>query len=171
MREDVDIEKLRAVILGGGDPTPFLNKINVKAGDCFFIAGGTPHAIGGGIYLCEIQQNCDTTFRMYDYGRPRELHLSEAALSLKQNSFDDMREGDLLARCGYFTSELVSVNGERSFDSLSDKFISLTVLCGGGSIAYGGGEYPFAERDSIFIPAGEEKYIIRGNTEIIKTTV
>jgi mannose-6-phosphate isomerase len=50
----------------------------VRAGDFFFVPAGTIHAIGGGISLLEFQQNADVTYRLYDYGRPRELHLDDA---------------------------------------------------------------------------------------------
>ncbi|MDG5750978.1 class I mannose-6-phosphate isomerase [Qipengyuania sp. XHP0211] len=49
----------------------------VEAGDAFYIPAGTVHAIGGGVSLIEVQQNSDLTFRLFDYGRPRELHLDE----------------------------------------------------------------------------------------------
>ncbi|KQM61970.1 MULTISPECIES: class I mannose-6-phosphate isomerase [unclassified Sphingomonas] len=49
----------------------------VKAGDFFYAKSGTVHAIGAGITLIEIQQNSETTYRLYDYGRPRELHLDD----------------------------------------------------------------------------------------------
>lgn len=49
----------------------------VKPGDCYFIPAGTVHAIGAGITLAEIQQNADVTYRLFDYGRPRELHLED----------------------------------------------------------------------------------------------
>jgi len=50
----------------------------VAAGDVFYSPGGTIHAIGAGLSLIEVQQNLDLTYRFYDYGRPRELHLDEA---------------------------------------------------------------------------------------------
>lgn len=50
----------------------------VSAGDAFYIPAGTVHAIGGGVSLIEVQQNSDITFRLFDYGRPRELHLDQA---------------------------------------------------------------------------------------------
>lgn len=50
----------------------------VRPGDFFLIPPGTIHAIGGGISLLEIQQNSDVTYRLYDYGRPRELHIEDA---------------------------------------------------------------------------------------------
>src|SRR5689334_13904352 len=46
-----------------------------RRGDTFFVPAGVVHAIGAGLTVCEIQQNSDVTYRMYDYGRPRELHL------------------------------------------------------------------------------------------------
>jgi mannose-6-phosphate isomerase len=49
----------------------------VRAGDFFFVPAGTVHAIGAGISLLEFQQNADVTYRLYDYGRPRELHLDD----------------------------------------------------------------------------------------------
>lgn len=50
----------------------------VRSGDAFYIPAGTVHAIGGGVSLIEVQQNSDITFRLFDYGRPRELHLEQA---------------------------------------------------------------------------------------------
>jgi mannose-6-phosphate isomerase len=49
----------------------------VQPGDFFYIPAGTVHAIGGGIQLIEVQQNCDITYRLFDFGRPRALHLAE----------------------------------------------------------------------------------------------
>ncbi|NYF31334.1 mannose-6-phosphate isomerase [Sphingopyxis sp. JAI108] len=49
----------------------------VKAGDFFYVPSGTVHAIGAGLTLIEVQQNSETTYRLYDYGRPRELHLDD----------------------------------------------------------------------------------------------
>jgi mannose-6-phosphate isomerase len=51
----------------------------VRAGETYFTPAHTVHAIGAGVVLFEIQQNCDITYRLYDYGRPRELHLEQAA--------------------------------------------------------------------------------------------
>lgn len=171
IKDEYSEDQVKTVILSGGDPTLYLNKVPVKAGECYFIAGGTPHAIGGGIYICEIQQNCDTTYRIYDYGRPRELHLEQAAVSLKKLPPRNAVNDNVLAECEYFRSELIKVDGEMTVDADHDKFISLTVVIGKGSISVGEAEYAFEERDSIFIPAGEEKYLLSGNAEIIKTTV
>lgn len=69
-------EALRAGALDGSIED-MLDWKPVKAGDFFYSASGTVHAIGAGITLIEVQQNSETTYRLYDYGRPRELHLDE----------------------------------------------------------------------------------------------
>ncbi|WNO54548.1 class I mannose-6-phosphate isomerase [Stakelama saccharophila] len=75
-REPVDDETLRRAALDGSIEQ-LLDWKPVKAGDFFYSASGTIHAIGAGITLIEVQQNSETTYRLYDYGRPRELHLDE----------------------------------------------------------------------------------------------
>jgi len=75
--EDIDAEAMRAAALDG-TIEDLLVWHPVKAGDFFYIAANTVHAIGGGCSIIEIQQNSDITYRLYDYGRPRELHLEEA---------------------------------------------------------------------------------------------
>ncbi|MGI9362248.1 MAG: class I mannose-6-phosphate isomerase [Parasphingorhabdus sp.] len=60
----------------------------VKPGDFFYIPAGTIHAIGAGIQIIEVQQNADITYRLYDYGRPRELHLDEGMAIVTPNPYD-----------------------------------------------------------------------------------
>ena len=67
-------EAMRAAALDGSIEN-LLTWHPAKPGDFFYIPAGTVHAIGAGIGLIEVQQNCDITYRLYDYGRPRELHL------------------------------------------------------------------------------------------------
>src|SRR5579859_2777797 len=61
-----------------------LNWIKVSAGDMIFVAGGTVHTLGPGSIIVETQQQSDTTYRLYDYGRPRELHLKEGLAAVKE---------------------------------------------------------------------------------------
>jgi mannose-6-phosphate isomerase len=61
-----------------GEVEHLLNWIPVKAGETYFTPAHTVHAIGAGIVLCEIQQNSDVTYRLWDYGRPREIHVEKA---------------------------------------------------------------------------------------------
>lgn len=60
----------------------------VKAGDFFYVPAGTVHAIGAGLSLIEVQQNADVTYRLYDYGRPRELHLDDAVAVARGEAYD-----------------------------------------------------------------------------------
>jgi mannose-6-phosphate isomerase len=78
--------------LKNNDLEPLVHSMNVQAGESIFIPSGRIHAIGGGNLILEIQQNSDTTYRVYDWGRvgldgtPRELHIEE---SLKSSDFND----------------------------------------------------------------------------------
>jgi mannose-6-phosphate isomerase len=74
MRQVMTREELRASALDGSIEDKLFWK-GVKAGDVFYSPAGTVHAIGPGLTLVEVQQNVDLTYRLYDYGRPRELHL------------------------------------------------------------------------------------------------
>ena len=77
LKHEVTAEELRSAALDGSIEE-ILDWRPVRAGDFFYVPPGTVHAIGAGISLLEFQQNQDVTFRLYDYGRPRELHLDEA---------------------------------------------------------------------------------------------
>ena len=75
-RETLNPDALRAAALDGSIEN-LMEWHPVKAGDFFFIPANTVHAIGPGVSLIEVQQNSDVTYRLYDYGRPRELHLDQ----------------------------------------------------------------------------------------------
>ena len=75
-RSDVDGAAMRAAALDGSIEQ-LLEWYPVSAGDFFYIPPGTVHAIGAGVSLIEVQQNSEITYRLYDYGRPRALHLDE----------------------------------------------------------------------------------------------
>lgn len=79
-------EELRAAALDGSIEHK-LDWKPVKAGDFFYSAAGTVHAIGAGITLVEVQQNVDLTYRLYDYGRPRSLHLDEGVAVSRAEPF------------------------------------------------------------------------------------
>lgn len=63
-----------------------LNWVNVYAGDMIYVAGGTVHTLGPGSVIVETQQQSDTTYRLYDYGRPRELHLKDGLAAVKEQA-------------------------------------------------------------------------------------
>ncbi|MDE2435164.1 MAG: class I mannose-6-phosphate isomerase [Sphingomonadales bacterium] len=88
---------MRAAALDGSIES-LLTWHKVQPGDFFYIPPGTVHAIGAGISLVEIQQNTDTTYRLYDYGRPRPLHLSEGIGVANGAPYDDPRRRRMFER-------------------------------------------------------------------------
>lgn len=80
-------EALRAAALDGSIEQ-MLEWRAVEPGDFFYLPAGTVHAIGGGVSLIEIQQNSDTTYRLYDYGRPRALHVEQAVAVAQTAPYD-----------------------------------------------------------------------------------
>jgi mannose-6-phosphate isomerase len=132
LRESVTPERLRKAALSG-EIMELLNWLPAREGDTFFVPAGTIHAIGGGIALCEVQQHSDITYRLYDYGRPRELDL-ERALAVSNLATTSVAQTRLPVECPYFRIEQFTVHGSRS--SVSPECNSIYVaLEGDGSIA------------------------------------
>lgn len=117
-REKISEEKMRASALSG-EIENLLEWFEARPGDTFFIPAGTVHAIGAGLTLCEIQQWSDVTYRLFDYGRPRELHLDEGVRVSRLGPHaarQSAREG-VLVSCPFFTTERVRVDGERRVEA------------------------------------------------------
>ena len=91
-RRALSANELRAASQSG-DIEDIMDWRPVKAGDYFYIPAGTVHAIGAGITLVEVQQYADITYRLYDYGRPRELHLDDGVAVSEARPYDDKRSG------------------------------------------------------------------------------
>ena len=149
----------------------------------FFIEAGTLHAIGKGILIAEIQQNSNTTYRIYDYGRmgkdgkPRELHVEKAkdvtALRPAKQYPEtpaEKHEGytsRLLASCEYFTVSVLDIDGGAELSADSSSFNSLLILEGEGTA----GDVGFKKGDSIFITAGTGSYTVSGKCKAVLTKV
>ncbi len=93
-RQAINKEELRALSLSG-EIENIIDWKSVKAGDYYYIPAGTVHAIGPDVTLIEVQQNADITYRLYDYGRPRELHLDHGIEVSNAKIYDDERSGSL----------------------------------------------------------------------------
>jgi mannose-6-phosphate isomerase len=91
-----------------GEIEQLVHWMPVRPGETYFTPAHTVHAIGAGIVLCEIQQNCDITYRLYDYGRPRELHLDKAA-PLADLGVHPGPIADGVVRSKYFVTESVTL--------------------------------------------------------------
>ena len=159
----------------------YVKKIKVEKGDIFFIKAGLLHAIGAGIMLAEIQQSSDTTYRVYDYGRGRELHLSKAldVIDFKLNS--EKRKGLRVCNSDYDYSyfclndkfALDIINIKTSFKAEGDKqrFYLLTAVDGSGKLSWDGQEIELKETESVLIPAYSEEFKIEGKLKLMKSYV
>ena len=132
-REPLSRPRLRAAAISG-DIEKMLEWHPAKAGDTFFIPAGTVHAIGGGLVLCEIQQYSDITYRLYDYGRPRELHLDHAVAVSKRAPHEARSKpgNGMLVSCPYFTTVRRRIKGRAK---LAPEVRFIVITHGKGTIA------------------------------------
>ncbi len=158
-----------------------LRCVKVKAGDSFFIPDGLVHSIGKGIVIAEIQENDDTTYRLYDYnrrqadGKFRELHIEESIETICPWQDEDIEKrryslgkkgGNNLANCPYFSADKFDIKGKKRFKN--ESWCHILCLDGEGYIS---GE-PVKKGDSYFIPEGIADFVISsltGVTVIIST--
>ena len=144
-----------------------LNIVNVKQGDVFFIEAGTVHAIGKGVFIAEIQQNSNSTYRVYDYnrlgndGKPRELHIQKAldtavteppkskTTAESQPEKIENATKQLLKQCDLFTVYIYEIDGKINLFADENSFINILVIDGSGKID----DMEFKKGDSFFIPS------------------
>jgi len=152
-REPVSEERLRAAAISG-EIEDLLEKHPAAPGDTFFLPAGTVHTIGAGLVLCEVQQYSDVTYRLYDYGRPRELHMDHA-LAVTRREPHPVRQapgGKHLVSCPHFTVVRKRIESPALLPSRKDGFELLIVTEGQGSIA---GE-PVRSGEVFHRPAGSQ---------------
>ncbi len=150
-----------------------LNWIDVFAGDMLYVAAGTVHTIGGGIILVETQQTSDVTYRLYDYGRPRELHIKEglAATKLHTNAGKVVRHAtdasNVLVRSPFFEVEKLTLREDLQAELSGDSPHILVAVSGAGIVESEGMEpITFATGDAVVIPASVRQYRVRPQWEI-----
>lgn len=125
--------------LSNGSVASQVHAITPKAGDSIFIASGRLHAIGAGFLIYEIQQNSDTTYRVFDWnrmgldGKARDLHIEESMASIDFDDFEpgmDQPQGNTLASCEYFVVEQVHLQAGQLLKNPNDRFSIITVVAG-----------------------------------------
>ena len=156
-----------------------LNWLNVYTGDMIYVSGGTVHTLGPGSVIVETQQQSDTTYRLYDYGRPRELHLKEglAAVKLKgasgkvvrpapsQVTDSDNREAPLVA-APYFVVDMFEMKDAQELnirDESGKSSAQILVAVEGCGVVEAAGAEPvtLAKGDAVVVPASVEKFTVR----------
>jgi len=168
-----------------------LNWVDVFAGDMLYVAAGTVHTIGGGMILVETQQTSDVTYRLYDYGRPRELHIKEglAATKLHTNAGKVVGsaglqarvnadkysvqpasagvDSNVLVRSPFFEVEKMKLREDLRAELSGDSPHILVAVNGAGIVESEGMEpITFATGDAVVIPACVRDYRVRPQWEI-----
>jgi len=155
-----------------------LNWINIYAGEMIYVAGGTVHTLGPGAILVETQQQSDTTYRLYDYGRPRELHLKDGLAAIKENVTSGKvirpapttlngggnRRGQLIA-APHFMVDMFELREPQAFrtDDRGKSSVQIMVAVEGCGIVEADGMQPvtLAKGDAVVVPASVESFRVR----------
>jgi len=163
-RERLTPEQLRDAARSG-EIEQLLDWRRVAPGDVIYVPAGTVHAIGAGLTICEVQENSDITYRLYDYGRPRELHLEHGVkVSHLGRHEHDQRTvpltpwRDQLVENPYFRIERLELSRAARLDGGLPFYLLLVCLRGTGRI----GDQPFGLGECWLIPAGASELEISG---------
>ena len=168
-----------------------LNWINVYSGEMIYVTGGTVHTLGPGSIMLETQQQSDTTYRLYDYGRPRELHLKEGLAVIKESSGSGKvvrpapskvngganRRAPLIS-APYFTVDMFELKGPHSFktqDGSGKRSVQILVAVEGCGIVEtpGTNAVTLARGDAVVVPASVDEFQVRPqwSVEFLKASV
>ena len=164
-----------------------LNRVEVKVGDTFFIPAGTVHALGKGIEVVEIQQTSDITYRIYDWnrvdesGQPRELHTALAVDAIDFASDGDKchvryqtksNQAVKLVDCPYFTTNIISLDGSRTFDYASlDSFVLYICTDGEADITLDGTTEHLTPFELVMIPAEADSVELSGQATLLEVYI
>ena len=168
LREGVSRADFRAAV-ESGNLASVMREVEVRPGDVFFIPAGLLHAIGAGILIAEIQQNSDTTYRVWDYdrvgadGKLRALHVKEALdvvrpisdeeIAAERFSLPPLTIGEPIAACPLFRVSRITLDGSMTFAVNEESFLALTVLSGEGTLSSAGETLSLRGGDTVYLPA------------------
>jgi mannose-6-phosphate isomerase len=155
-----------------------LNWIDIFPGNMIYVAGGTVHTLGPGSIIVETQQQSDTTYRLYDYGRPRELHLNQGLAAVKERvgSGKVIRRAPVEVIAGncraslvaspFFVVEKFELNQPHDFETgaaSSKRSTQILVAIDGCGIIEVSGSEPvtLAKGDAVVVPASFDKFRVR----------
>lgn len=170
-----------------GKVSDYLNEIIVQPGDALFIPAGTVHAIMEGIQIAEIQQNSDTTYRIFDWNRlgldkkPRPLHIDQA---LKVIDFDRNQattspgiiisdggwQRRILVACDYFAVEELTI--ERMESNIpAERFEVWMVIQGTGELSVETGDYQLLAGQTWMLPASLGRFRLQGDVKLLRVYI
>jgi mannose-6-phosphate isomerase len=164
----------------------------VAAGDTMFLPARTPHTIGPGMVICEVQEYSDLTYRVYDYGRvdahgkPRELHIKKAlevmhfgkALDAKVTPLRLSGSGNggvrsMLVACRHFATERWECSEKREVEVAPERFELLVILDGSGSLSWRASSASYDRGECWVVPASQGKVEVmpRTDTTLVRSFV
>jgi mannose-6-phosphate isomerase len=161
-----------------------LNFINVYQGEMIYVAGGTVHTLGPGSVIVETQQQSDTTYRLYDYGRPRPLHLERGLASVKEHTaagkvirpapvaIDGGRNRrSSMISAPYFTVDLLELKAPQDFltsDESGKASAQILVAVEGCGVVEAQGCDPvtFVKGDAVVVPAALQNFKVRPQWQV-----
>lgn len=147
-----------------------LQKVPARKGAAVFVPGGRVHAIDKGCLILEIQQNSNTTYRIYDWGRvgadgkPREMHVDKALKVIDWGNNGDPRcriRGTTVQSCEYFQLDRFVLEAAKDFSMTGKTFHALFIAEGSGVVSWAGGEGKLSAGQSWLIPASLGNYTVR----------
>jgi mannose-6-phosphate isomerase len=183
LKEGIDRAALAAAI-EEGRVMDCMQEVPVEAGDAFYIPAGTVHALCAGVLVAEIQQNSDTTYRVYDYdrpgldGKPRELHIEDSlnviayqgagATRMKTDGIG-ANEWVRIAESPYFIVEKGVVRAPWNLSTSPESFVILVVAEGEGTLSWDGGKQDVKAGECFLLPASLGGYALNGAMTVLRS--
>ena len=177
LRNGVEIEHFEAAI-SHGTVEECVHAVEPRAGESIFIPSGRLHAIGAGLLIYEIQQNSDTTYRVFDWnrmgldGQPRDLHVDESLRCIDFSDYEpvmDRPDGNTLASCEFFVVERLEIpEGGALANPDPDRFSILTIVS--GELGSRDGR-TFRAGDFLLLPRGANQLEASCPTSVLQTTI
>ncbi|MGZ9583499.1 type I phosphomannose isomerase catalytic subunit [Paenibacillus marinisediminis] len=161
-----------------------LQEVPVQAGDSLYIPAGTVHALCAGVVVAEIQQNSDTTYRLYDYnrpgldGKPRALHVEDslnvtayegAGATRMTTDHAKPNEWLQLAESPYFIVEKGIVRAPWELATTPESFVILVICEGTGSLKWADGSIDLNAGECLLLPANLGAYTLDGNCTVLRS--
>lgn len=158
-----------------------VHSISPEVGDSIFIDSGRLHAIGGGFLIYEIQQNSDTTFRVFDWnrsgldGKPRDLHVEQSMRCIDFSDFEPSmdeptgRHGNCISDCPYFNIEKLQLIAGTSIGNPQPERFSIIALVSGSLSDAGGVSYKAG--DFFILPRGAKPLTVTDDAVVLQTVI
>ncbi len=164
-----------------GQIEPLCTYVHVERGDAVMMRAGTIHALGPGLFVYEVQQTSDITYRVFDWNRPasagRKLHLDQSAAVVNPDLHAEIHRAsnaihphtNTVAACEYFVLDELNLSAPLSRDTRGESFHAITVIAGELDIVAGDARMTLKPYSSVIVPAAQGTYqlVPHGTTQAL----